>query len=136
MHVRVLFLLLVLQLACNYSFCQVKDSTGVYVMGAPFDMMTFARITCEKFGSTQPPWMKYRHVIHQDTLAMLDSFLKKVKYKRRNNEIDVRAKMLYIKADKVRTFICMNDNDIMINGRLIEQNDPFITFLRSLTPYK
>jgi len=130
-----LFFLIIFQFAYHYSFCQGKDSTGVYVMGAPFDMMAWARISCEKFGSTQPPWMKYSHVIHKDTLAILDSFLEKVKYVK-HNEIDVRAKMIYIRADKLRTIICMNDNDIMINGRLIKRDEKFIAFLRSLTPYK
>ena len=136
MKVSLLFFLLIFQFAYNYSFCQDKDSTGVYVMGAPFTMLTWAAIPCERFGSDHAPWMKYRHIIHQDTLAMLDSFLGNVKYAKKHNAIDVRAKMIYIKADKVRTFICMNQNDIMINGRLIKRDEQFIAFLRELTPYK
>jgi hypothetical protein len=135
MKVSVLFFLLIFQFTYNYSFCQEKDSTGVYVTGASFDMMTWAAIPCEKFGSDHAPWLKYSHVTHKDTLAMLDSFLGKVEYVS-HYEIDVRAKMIYIKADKVRTVICMNDGGIMINGRLIKRDERFIAFLRGLTPYK
>lgn len=129
-----LFSLLILQFAYSYSFCQEKDSAGIYVAGAPFYMTTWARITCEKFGSSHAPWMKYRHILNQDTLVLLDTFLKKIKYQRKNNEIDVRAKMVYVRS-KGRTSICMNLNDIMINGRLIERNEPFVDFLISLSPY-
>jgi hypothetical protein len=78
--------------------------------------------------------MKFRKITNKDSLSMLDSFLEKIKYKKKNNEIDVRARISYIKVDKEQITICLNSNDAIINGRLIKRNDLFISFLMSMMP--
>lgn len=128
-------LIFALLLIAKYSFCQEKDSAGIYVAGTEWNMLSMVAIPCEKFDAGHLPNLKYRHFLHKDTLTMLDSFLKKVKYKRRNNDLDVRAKLVYFKSDKLRTAICMTEIDVMVDGRLIKRNDEFVAFLKRLTPY-
>lgn len=135
MRMKVFLVLIVLQFMLNEKiFCQQIDSNGIYVKNLGFDVLTFAAITCDKFVSYQHPGLKFRHIINKDSLAMLDSFLGKVKFKKKNKEIDVRAQIKYKKDDKIIVTICFDSVNAMINGRLIKRNDQFVAFLISLMP--
>ena len=119
-------------LCTNISFAQQQDSSGVFVSNIPFDLESPISIECDGFASINHPLMKRRHIENQDSLALLDSFLAKVKYKRRNDDIDTRGHVLYIKPGVAPVSICLNYWDIIVNGRLLRHNDKFLEFLKSM----
>jgi hypothetical protein len=132
---KIIFILIVLQIMRNESaFCQGMDSSIVHVKSLGFDMLITVAISCDKFASFHHPSAKVRQIINKDSLAMLDSFLGKIKFKRRNNEIDVRAQMKYMRNDKTMVTICLDSNDAVVNGKLIKRNELFISFLMSMMP--
>lgn len=135
MRMKAFLVLIVLQLMLNEKvFCQQIDSSGVYVKNLGFDVLAFAAISCEKFASYQHPAIKFRQIKNKDSLVMLDSLLGKIKFKRKNKEIDVRAEIKYMKIDKTIVTICLDSNDAMVNGRLIKRNELFLLFLMSMMP--
>ena len=134
MDKKTLLLLLTLScVCCSYSFSQNSDSSGIYVMNVEFNLMTMVQVKCEGFANRFPTMMQQRHTANKDSMAILDSFLKKVKYQKRNREIDVRGQVYYIKPGHAPVTICMNDYYIMVNGRLTKENEKFIAFLKSMT---
>jgi hypothetical protein len=95
--ILLLIFLTLIFLCCNNSFAQQKDSSGIFVANIEFDMLTMVAVKCEGFASSMPKIMKHRHIDKKGSLAMLDSFLEKVKFQKKNNEIDVRGQVYYIK---------------------------------------
>ena len=136
MKMKVFLILFLLQGIYNENvFCQEVDSNGVRVMSLGFDELTWAAISCEKFATLEHhPNMKFRKITNKDSLFMLDSFLGKVKFKKKNRELDVRAQIKYEMNNKTIVTICLDSIDAMINGKLIKRNDPFVAFLFSMMP--
>jgi vancomycin resistance protein YoaR len=102
-------------------------------MNVPMNLMTMIRVECEDFAYSFPTIMKHRHIDNKDSLAMLDSFLKKVKFKKRNDGIDVRGQINYYKPGLATARVCFSNFHVLINGRLIKENEKFIDFLISMT---
>jgi len=116
----------------NYSFSQEVSESGIYIMSVDFGTRTIYSISCEKFTTSFAGRMKLRLINNEDSLKILDSFLEKIKYKRKKDGVDVRAKINYIKPDDTRISICTNGYDVMVNGRLIKHNAKFVDFLKSM----
>jgi hypothetical protein len=81
--ILLLIFLTLIFLCCNNSFAQQKDSSGIFVANIEFDMLTMVAVKCEGFASSMPKIMKHRHIDKKGSLAMLDSFLEKVKFQKK-----------------------------------------------------
>ena len=58
-------------------------------------------------------------------------FLQGIKYIKKNREIDVRAKFIFLE-NNTPVIICTDGFEIQVNGRLIKRNEKFTNFLKNL----
>jgi len=124
---------LLLCIVCNsYSFANSFYKDTLYAKSVDFNILTNYQITCGNFEKNFNQRIKSRIIDSAEITSLLDSYLSKIKYARKNREIDVRAKFIYKKEDHHVSEIRTDGNEILINGRLIKQDDKFAQFLRKL----
>ena len=134
MKVKLLLLSFVFHIiVCNCSFAQEHTKDTLYVENVDFNILTFSSIPCGSFATNFKDRIKFRAISDRGTIAMLDSFLNKVRYARKDRDVDVRAKFIYEKENKNKITICTNGNEVLVEGRLIRHNSKFVDFLRGLT---
>jgi|SRR5882724_2919282 len=114
------------------SFSQDQPKDTLYIESVDYSILTNSSISCERFATNFKNAINFKAISNPDTLLMLDSFLDKLKYVRKNREIDVRAKLIYERKDKSDITICTNGYEVLVEGRLIKHNNRFIDFLREL----
>jgi hypothetical protein len=108
-----------------------KDT--LYVESVAFNILTFSSITCGEFATNFKDRIKFRAITNKDTIRILDSFLSKVRYPKKDRDLNVRAKFIFEKGDKSTITICTNGYEILVDERLIRHNSRFADFLRALT---
>jgi hypothetical protein len=119
-----------------YSFGQAPGNDTVYVESVDFQILTFSRISCENFTTGFRDRIQLRTIVDKDTIAMLNLFIDKAKYAKRDRGVDVRAKFIFEKEDKRQVTICTDGYTIEIDNRLIKYNSKFADFLKVLTLQK
>ena len=75
-----------------------KDT--LYVESVAFNILTFSSISCGNFATNFKERIRFRTITDKDTIRMLESFLSKVRYPKKDRDIDVRAKFIFEKGDK------------------------------------
>jgi hypothetical protein len=118
---------------CSCLFAQDHSKDTLYVESVDFNILTYSSISCGNFTSNFRERISFRVIANKDTTAKLDSFLSKIKYARRDMDVDVRAKLIFERGDQSRVTICTNGYDILIDNRLIKHNSKFADFLGALT---
>jgi hypothetical protein len=134
MKTRIYILLIfVFNMVLNRASSQVIGKKALYIESANFGTLTSIAITCQEFEVSFAGRIAATEVESVDTIKMLDSFLQSVRYSKKSDDIDVRAKIIYDKGNGERVRICISKFDIMIDGRLVKYNNKFYNFLRGLT---
>ena len=118
---------------CICLFAQDHSKDTLYVESVDFNILTYSSISCGNFASNFRERIRFRVIANKDTTAIFDSFLSKIKYARRDMDVDVRAKFVFERGDQSKVTICTNGYDILIDNRLIRHNSKFAEFLTALT---
>jgi hypothetical protein len=113
------------------SFSQSGDKKQILTSSVDFRILTFSSVSCENFEPGFQSRLTKRVIIAQDTVALLEAFLKRIKYEKKNRDVNVRAKIIY-DAHISKIEICFSGYYIAINGRLTKKNQDFTRFLRYL----
>jgi hypothetical protein len=134
MKTKIFFLLVFFKVAF-YGYCSAQSLSKdtLYVESVNFGILTFSSVSCGVFATAFKDRIKFRVISNADTIAILNSYLKKTKYARKSSDIDVRAKFIYERGNDVKITVCTNGYEASIDGRLIRHNNKFVDFLRSLT---
>ena len=109
-----------------------KSKDTLYAESVSFTTESIISISCPDFEENFDKYIKFNLVTGKDTLAILDSFLRKVRYAKKDHNVDVRAKFIYHKEDGTQHKICMSRFYILIDGRLIKDDKRFFSFLKAL----
>jgi len=113
-------------------FSQGIGQKRISVASTDFSTLTNVRVTCSEFENSFTGRIKVKEIDNMDTIQRLDFFLEKLRYVKRNEDIDARAKFVYEKGNGEKVKICISKFDIVVDGRLIKTNENFLGFLRSL----
>ncbi len=119
----------------SFSLCshaQDKHDDYILALSVDFNMLTQMRITCDNFATAFKSTLQINEIRNSDSLKMFSSFFQKIKYVKKNREIDVRCKILYESNNVDKIIVCYNGQLISINGRLIKKNKKFGEFINSL----
>lgn len=117
----------------NFSFSQDVYRERIYLESTDFDVYTNVRVSCAEFEKDFAGRIKVKDIEDVDTIQRLNVFLQKIKYSRKGEDIDTRAKFVYDKGNGEKIRICMSKFDIVVDGRLVKHNVKFFSFLRRLT---
>jgi hypothetical protein len=117
---------------CTSSFAQRQKTDTLYIESVNFRTETGASVSCINFEESFENRIKVAILTSNDTLNILDSFLSRVKYPDKYEDVDVRAKFIYKKQSGTMQRICMSKFDIVVDGRLIEYDKSFFSFLKGL----
>ena len=123
---------LFLFISFHRSFGQQQLTDTLYVESVDFNILTFSSISCGNFATNFKDRMRFRTIADKDTIKTLDSFLSKVRYLKKDIDVDVRAKFIFEKGDKSTITICTNGYEIEVDNRRIKHNSKFADFLRNL----
>jgi hypothetical protein len=104
----------------------------MYVERVNNDITTFYSIDCDKFASAFSKSLKLSVIMNEDTIAVLKSFIGKVKYTNNYQNVDVRAKIILESKEGIKIELCTDGYKILINGRATKPNEKFSTFINSL----
>jgi hypothetical protein len=118
---------------CILSLGQTQQNDTLYVESVNFYTETTMSVSCLSFEESFGKSIKFDVLTNKDTLAILNSFLSNVRYARKSQDLDVRAKFIYEKSDGTKWKICMSRFDILIDNRLIKGDKRFFMFLKGLT---
>jgi hypothetical protein len=117
---------------CIDALSQGQSKDTLYVESVSFNIMTFSSISCGNFATNFQDRIKLRIISNKDTISMLDSFLDKVVYAKKNNDVDVRAKFSFERENKSEIIICSSGYEVLVDGRLVKHNNKFTSFLKAL----
>jgi hypothetical protein len=126
-----------IKLACNCN--DVSDTTlsgqdKVLLKYISFRNSATISTPCDSFENQYGKSIHERDCLSKDTIASLGNFLKKVVYINDDVEkIDVKAKF-YLAKGKALHVICINQFNIMIDGRPIKKDEQFYKYLLSMIP--
>ena len=127
-----LLLIFIFGVSSNVTYSQDTGKKAIYLESTSFGTLTNIAVTCQEFENSFAERIKAREIESVDTIKMLDSFLRTVRYSKKTEDIDVRAKFIYDNGNGVRIRICMSKFDVMIDNRLVKHNAKLYNFLREL----
>lgn len=120
-------------LSCSITlFSQENNKNYILAMSVDLYMNTSSRVACDNYATVFEKVFTINVVSQSDSIAMFSTFVRNVKYSKRNRGIDVRCKFVYDIDDKHRTTVCTDGRNILVNGKLIKKNKRFIGFLNSI----
>lgn len=118
------------------SFGQMKEKRSIFILSVNFFTTTIISVPCESFATQFERQIKTNEVYAEDSIIMLDKFIKSIKFSKNQKEfdLDTKAKMIYknVVGDKVT--ICTDGFNVLINGNLVKKNKSFLRFILSLIP--
>lgn len=117
---------------CTSSFAQSQKTDTLYIESVNFRTETGASVSCINFEESFGNRIKFAILTSKETLSILDSFLGRVKYPDKYEDVDVRAKFICKKQNGTIQRVCMSKFDIVVDGRLIEYDKQFFSFLKGL----
>lgn len=133
---KIYFSLIFILLFSIFSFGQPIEKESILILSVNFHTTTIVSVPCENFTIQFDGQIKINKVNAKDSIAILDKFLKSIRFIKNGREIniDTRAKIIYKnKLDKEVT-ICTDGFNLLISGRVVKRNKPFIKFILSLIP--
>lgn len=65
---------------------------------------------------------------------MLEQFIKKIKFSKKQTNLDVRAKLIYRNKPGYDVVICTDGFNIQLNGTLVKRNKYLLKFILSMIP--
>ena len=113
---------------------QKTHERSILVLSANFNSVTDKNVNCNEFVNSLNSQLKMTKVISSDSLQLLEICLKKMKWSEEKKELNVRAKFLYMNSDQKDVVICMDNEEIMVDGKLIERDPQIISFFKSMVP--
>jgi hypothetical protein len=132
---RLLFILFALLSWLRISSLAQRNNVGsIYISSVNLYTRTDSDVKCEEFERGFRSIVIRKLINDGDSVAMVDAFLKSIKYANQNRQLDVRAKFTYTSGGNKVVTICMNLQGIQVNGKLIEDNPEFRNYLKSLLP--
>jgi hypothetical protein len=133
MKILGLLITLFFSVSCYSSFGQEHVIDTLYVESVDFNILTFSSVSCGSFATNFKERIRFRTILDKDTIGVIDSFLREVRYSKRDRDVDVRAKFIFERIDKSTITICTNGYEILVDNRLIKLNSKFAVFLKNLT---
>jgi hypothetical protein len=127
----IIFLVILFGIWFN-SFSQANKKDTLYVERIDQNILTVCRISCSHFATSFSSIIKFSTITNNDTINILKSYIGNIKYTKKYNEVDVRAKYIYESKEGSNIEICTDGYQILIEGRAIKPNDKFSAFLKSL----
>ena len=103
-------------------------------MSVELYLNTSSAVPCDLFATKFKSTLKINCVFDKDSIKTFLTFLKHVKYVKRNKELDTRAKFLLTVNGK-DIVACTDGRNILIDDRLIKKNKKFIKFLYSIVDW-
>ena len=103
-------------------------------MSVELYLNTSSSVPCDLFATKFKSTLKINCVFDKDSIKTFLTFLKHIKYVKRNKKLDTRAKFLLTVNGK--DFVaCTDGRNILIDDRLIKKNKKFIKFLYSIVDW-
>jgi len=115
------------------TLAQSPKPDTLYIESVNFRSETAASIDCVNFEHNFENRIQFAVLTNRDSLDILETFLGRIKYSHKVEDIDVRAKFLYKKRNGTTLRICMSKFEIMVDGQLIKYDNRFYSFLKGLT---
>lgn len=111
---------------------QVLGKKVLYIKSVNFSLLTDSRWDCEEFKKSKSNLIKSQVVTREDSLLLLDSFIRESSYLKKDDEIDTRAQFSYEKNSDMTITICINRFDVLVDGKKVKNNAGFLAFLKSM----
>lgn len=116
------------------SFTQIKDDSTILINSLNFRATTTISVPCENFEMQFRNRISINKVTARDSITLMNKFIKTLRFSKKDENVDVRAKMVYKIGDTPETIICMDGYAILVNGKLIKRNKAFSKFILSMIP--
>lgn len=113
---------------------QTENKQAILVLSTHFYKSTIISITCEAFVASIEGQLKMKEICAEDSIEMLEQFLKEIKFSKKLTNIDTRAKLFFKSISGHKFEICTDGVNISIDGRLIKRNNTFLKFVLSMIP--
>lgn len=134
--IRLIFLttaLLVINMHANLCNAQTNDIKSVDILSTNIKLLTTFSISCEDFSEGLKSRIILKTLNDVDSINVLSNYINTSKYSKNNRNVDVRIKLICEKAGGAKTDICTDGRHyILINGRLIQKNKNFLSFIKAL----
>lgn len=133
---KIYFFLVLILLFSIFSFGQSNEKESILILSVNFHTTTIISVPCENFNIQFEGQIKINKVNAKDSIAILDKFLKSVRFFKNGREInvDTRAKIIYKNKIGKEVIICTNGVNLLINGSVVRKNKSFLKFVLSLIP--
>ena len=132
---KFLFIFLVVLLS-NRAFCQMASFKDIEIKSVSASTTSIVSVSCDHFDSTfSSEAFKIKYITDSATLESFRKILQRLKFRRREPEIDVRSKFYFHFVDKSATplVVCASKFfDIVVNGKEIKKNKKGISEQKQL----
>jgi hypothetical protein len=128
------YLIILLFLLFSNLNAQVVSNNTLYIGSVNLYTTTSEDVACEDFYQSFGSRIIIRKIESNDTIQIIDSFLKKVKFRKKPINMDVRAKMTYRNINGNEYTICFDMFWVSVNGGQAKRNKSFLAFLKSCLP--
>ena len=118
------------------AYTQNNKSGYIFALSVDLYINTSSRVSCDNFATVFEKILTANKISQNDSINMFLTFVRNVKYSRKNRGVDVRSKFIFESDTGSKTIVCSNEHFIIVNGRLIKQNKKFSEFLNSLVHEK
>ncbi len=105
---------------------------GNYILGMNPNHDTSFAVGCTNFAKVYEKYLIVNYVTNRDSLNTFSSFVKKVKFQRKDKYFNVKYQIIYIVGNRNTISVCSDGHDILINERFIKYNKNFLAFLNSI----
>ena len=118
------------------SFAQTINKESILIFSVNFHTTTFISIPCENFSIQFEKQIKINKVYAEDSISILDKFLRNIKVLKNGKKVnvDTRAKLIYKNKMGKEVIICTDGFNLLINGSIVKRNKQFLKFILSLIP--
>jgi hypothetical protein len=134
MKIKSIQLTIVLFLIFSNLNAQLVNNHTLNIGSVNIYTTAFTAVSCGDFYQNFGSQIIVRKIESNDTMQIIDSFVKKVKFRKKPINMDVRAKMVYHDIDGKEYIICFDMFWVRVNGWQVKRNKTFLTFLKSCLP--
>ena len=119
-----------------FSFGQTKGKESILIQSINFYTTTIISVPCESFATQFKDNLRINEIYAEDSIAILDQFIKKIKFSKNRNagSVNTRAKLIYKNKNGKEIIICVDRFNAIIDGHLAKKNKLFLKFILSLIP--
>lgn len=132
---KIFYCIVIASLFSIFLSAQNREKTSIEIVSINFNTTSIMSTHCEDFVSQFTRGLMFNEVFAEDSIALLDSLLQKIKLcPKENATVNTRAKLMYRNKQGEEVTICVGKFNILVNGQLIKKNKLFSEFIFSLIP--